>query len=182
MSDIALANTRVEDNLKLVHHVIWDKFIASVSEPGGYEYDDLFQVGSIGLLKAARSYNESEAKFSTYAVTCIKNEIINYISSENTRRKNKIPMSDEIILTAFDASANDSYNTSETSMYITELFESLEKKNVRNLNLKKSVVMLLYQGYKIKEIAKLLNLSERKVRRYAKSIADEVAKLNNSCL
>lgn len=42
-------------------------------------YDDLFQEGSIGLLKAIRTFNSDKGAFSTYAIICIKNEIRNYV-------------------------------------------------------------------------------------------------------
>lgn len=39
-------------------------------------YDDVVSVGKIGLIKASRTFNEQKKiKFSTYAVTCITNEI-----------------------------------------------------------------------------------------------------------
>ena len=41
------------------------------------DYDDLFQVGNIGLLRAISSYREdSSATFKTYASRCIRNAII----------------------------------------------------------------------------------------------------------
>ncbi len=178
MSDIALANMRVEENLNLVHHVIWDKFISNTkSRNGKFEYDDLFQVGSIGLVKAARTYQENGAKFSTYAASCIKNEIINYISSETIQKRNKDLMTEEVMRCAFDADATDSLGEVENSLYISELFENLEKRNVRNLSVKKSIVMLIYQGYKIPEVAKMLGMPEHKVRWQAKALAKEANRL-----
>ena len=176
MSDIALANMRVEENLNLVHHIIWDKFISNTkSQDGRFEYDDLFQVGSVGLVKAARTYDENGSKFSTYAASCIKNEILNYISLETTQVRNKDPMTEEVMHKAFDA--DESLGEIENSLYISELFEILEKRNARNLSVKKSIVMLMYQGYKIPEVAKMLKIPERKVRGYARSLAKEASRL-----
>lgn len=46
----------------------------------GFEYDDLFQAGCIGLLKAIRSFDSSRGvMFSTYAVPVIAGEIKRYI-------------------------------------------------------------------------------------------------------
>ena len=46
----------------------------------GVEEDDLIQIGSMGLIKAARDYNpERKIKFSTYAVTKIIGEIKTYL-------------------------------------------------------------------------------------------------------
>lgn len=44
--------------------------------------EDLVSVGSIGLIKAVESFDESKnVKFSTYASTCIKNEMLMYLRS-----------------------------------------------------------------------------------------------------
>lgn len=39
-------------------------------------YDDLFQEGLIGLLKAVRSYDGKSSSFATFASLCVKNSII----------------------------------------------------------------------------------------------------------
>lgn len=39
-------------------------------------YDDLFQEGLIGLLKAVRSYDGKSAAFATFASLCVRNSII----------------------------------------------------------------------------------------------------------
>ena len=42
----------------------------------GVDYDDLFQIGAIGLVKAAKAFDESKnLRFSTYAVAKIIGEI-----------------------------------------------------------------------------------------------------------
>lgn len=49
------------------------------------EFDDLVQVGRIGLCKAYRNYNcDFDNKFSTYAYKCILGEILNYIRNSKT--------------------------------------------------------------------------------------------------
>lgn len=64
----------VKGNLKLILSVI--KKINSKNE----QADDLFQVGSIGLLKAIDNFDESHGvKFSTYAVPMIIGEIRRYL-------------------------------------------------------------------------------------------------------
>ena len=44
----------VEDNMGLVGKVIKDK-VHGIGHSGVYSYDDLFQIGCIGLCKAART-------------------------------------------------------------------------------------------------------------------------------
>ena len=60
----------VENNLGLVHHC------ANRFKGRGIEYDDLYQAGCMGLLKAARGFDENRGvMFSTYAVPVILGEI-----------------------------------------------------------------------------------------------------------
>ena len=63
-------NALVEDNVRLVHSCC-KRFVGR-----GIEYDDIFQVGCIGLLKAADGFDETRGLcFSTYAVPNIIGEI-----------------------------------------------------------------------------------------------------------
>ena len=64
----------VEDNMGLVGFVL-AKYISMTADMGAYSYEDLYQVGCIGLWKAAKSYNPEISKFSTYACRLIRNEI-----------------------------------------------------------------------------------------------------------
>ena len=75
-------DTEAEDilarhNLRLVAHIA-KKYKSPHSDEG-----DLISIGSIGLIKAIRSYDESKAKsFSSYASVCIENEILMVLRSE----------------------------------------------------------------------------------------------------
>ena len=63
-------NHLVENNLGLVHSC------ANRFKGRGAEYDDLFQAGCVGLIKAADNFDESRGfSFSTYAVPVILGEI-----------------------------------------------------------------------------------------------------------
>lgn len=63
-------NLVVEKNLGLVHAC------AKRFRGRGVEYDDLFQAGCVGLIKAANNFDESKGfSFSTYAVPVILGEI-----------------------------------------------------------------------------------------------------------
>ena len=61
---------RIIENIGLVHS------IANRFRNRGYDYEDLFQSGCIGLIKAVDNYDESRnTMFSTYAVPVIMGEI-----------------------------------------------------------------------------------------------------------
>ena len=67
----------VENNLLLVHSLA-RRYINR-----GAEYDDLFQIGSIGLYKAAMRFNPDMGyKFSTYAASLITGEIRRYLRDD----------------------------------------------------------------------------------------------------
>lgn len=77
--DKAAEKKLVDDNMPLVHSCV-RRLMRS-----GCEYEDLFQVGSIGLVKALRRFDVSTGhKLSTYAVPVIMGEIKRYIRDNST--------------------------------------------------------------------------------------------------
>ena len=75
----------VEKNLTVIDCVIRSCVHAN-NNICGMEYDDLYQIGAIGLCKAASRYKQSkQAAFSTYAFHVVKNTIIDYLRGLNTR-------------------------------------------------------------------------------------------------
>lgn len=70
-------DTLVEKNTGLVHSIV-KRFLNR-----GVEMEDLFQIGTIGLLKAIDKFDDSfEVKFSTYAVPMITGEIKRYLRDQ----------------------------------------------------------------------------------------------------
>ena len=122
----------VEDNLPLVRTVIKDK-IHGVRNIGIFTYDDLYQIGCIGLCKAAytdryqyavnreNSNSDNRAQFSTYAYRLILNEIITKLEYATIRRS-------EIVTEAGALSnliENSSYNGLEEDINQVELKNAL---------------------------------------------------------
>ena len=67
----------IEQNLGLVRHIV-KRFLGR-----GYEAEDLFQIGVIGLIKAIDKFDtEYDVKFSTYAVPLITGEIKRFIRDD----------------------------------------------------------------------------------------------------
>lgn len=67
----------IEQNLGLVHHIV-KRFMGR-----GYEAEDLFQIGVIGLIKSIDKFDTSyDVKFSTYAVPLITGEIKRFIRDD----------------------------------------------------------------------------------------------------
>ncbi|WP_411681038.1 RNA polymerase sporulation sigma factor SigF [Clostridium thailandense] len=70
-------NRLIEVNLPLVS-TISKKFLNR-----GYEYEDIFQIGCMGLVKAVNNFDEKyNVKFSTYAVPMILGEIKRFIRDD----------------------------------------------------------------------------------------------------
>lgn len=70
MVDTLVRDSFIESNLPLVHSLC-KRFVGR-----GIEYDDLYQAGCVGLIKAADGFDETRGLcFSTYAVPVILGEI-----------------------------------------------------------------------------------------------------------
>jgi RNA polymerase sporulation-specific sigma factor len=70
-------DTLVKTNIGLVSTIV-KKFLNR-----GYEYEDLFQIGCIGLIKAIRNFNpDFNVRFSTYAVPMIMGEIKRFLRDD----------------------------------------------------------------------------------------------------
>lgn len=73
--DTNTRNKLIEDNTGLVVYIVRKEFGNARGEP-----DDLISAGFVGLVKGTNSFDESKGyKFSTYAATCIRNEILMYL-------------------------------------------------------------------------------------------------------
>lgn len=67
----------IENNLGLVHHIV-KRFAGR-----GYDTEDLFQIGTIGLIKAIDKFDLSyDVRFSTYAVPMIMGEIKRFLRDD----------------------------------------------------------------------------------------------------
>ena len=70
-------NVLIEKNLPLVHHIV-RRFAGR-----GHEMEDLFQIGTIGLMKAIDKFDlEFGVQFSTYAVPMITGEIKRFLRDD----------------------------------------------------------------------------------------------------
>lgn len=74
MPSVIQQDKLVTDNMGLINLVV-KRYLGF-----GVDYEDLFQIGSVGLVKAAKGFDESKnLKFSTYAVAKIMGEIKTYL-------------------------------------------------------------------------------------------------------
>ena len=80
---------KVEENMKLVGKVIKDK-VHGFNQSGIYSYEDLTQIGYIGLCKAV--YTDKGGCFSTYAYRLIWNEICDALIKANSQYSREISL------------------------------------------------------------------------------------------
>ncbi len=75
--DLAEREKLIEENMGLVRHIV-KRFIGR-----GYEAEDLFQIGCIGLMKAIDKFDLSfGVRFSTYAVPMIQGELRRFLRDD----------------------------------------------------------------------------------------------------
>ena len=75
--DKSARDTLIEENLGLVHYIV-KRFLDR-----GYDAEDLFQIGCIGLMKSIDQFDVSyQVKFSTYAVPLIAGEIKRFLRDD----------------------------------------------------------------------------------------------------
>lgn len=154
----------VEENHNLIYFCL-KKYDLSESE--------FYDIAAIGLIKAAKAYNEQEIKFSTFAVNCIGNEIKKEYKKRTLKRK--IPY-DKVVSANknMGQSLNDYYTIIQNGNENLEekvCTEDLIKKITRKLDdRKKKIMIMLIDGYKMSDIAKELNVSHQRVQQIRKDI------------
>ena len=83
-------NILIERNLRLVAHVSKKYSTTNIDQ------DDLISIGTIGLIKAINSFDNSKnIKLATYAARCIENEILMFIRS-NKKTKVEVFLNESI--------------------------------------------------------------------------------------
>lgn len=73
----------IENNIALAGSVA-RRYLYLFKNSTSYDYDDVFQIASIGLCKAAATYAaDAKVCFSSYAYACMRNEILDTVKYEN---------------------------------------------------------------------------------------------------
>ncbi len=179
--DINAKNILIEHNLRLVAHIT-KKYISNPNEQ-----DDLISIGTIGLIKAVNTFDESKnIKLATYASKCIENEILMYFRGQK-KASQDISINEPIDsdsegnpLTLMDIISIDDTIADEISqkIQIRQLYEFIEKINDER---EKTIIILRYGLYGCdpltqKQIAQKLNISRSYVSRIEKKIIESLRK------
>lgn len=148
---------KVEQNMRLVGKVIKDK-VHGTNQLGIYSYDDIVQIGYIGLCKAA--YTDKGGCFSTYAYRLIWHEI-----SDALIRANRLDAS-EVVLSAcnYEAQEDDHFSASSESIEIKNAIHRAEEKATEIVQKGIQALRMSVDGYNSYEIGEILQTSPGKVR------------------
>lgn len=133
------------------------------------EADDIFQLGMIGLLSAARTYKASEgASFRTYAAHCVHNSIRDGLKAK------KAPVTVEL------AEAEDVKTTSEPEAAVIESEDAellLERIYSVLTDAERTVLSLYMENRSYLDIAKTLGMDRKKVDNTVYSLKKKIKKL-----
>ena len=163
---------KVLKNQRLVHHLLKKKKINPC------DYDDLLQIGTIGLTKAVMTFDETrQVKFGTYAARCIENEINMYF------RKNKNDMRNVSLNEPLNEDGSGNVLTLEDVLFdesesnFTEIFqhrEMLEKIIRMILNCfsarDRNIFLFSIGGSLQRELANKFNISQSYISRIQKKL------------
>lgn len=138
----------VEENMGLVGKVIKD-CVHSLAPGSIYGYDDLYQIGCIGLCKAAQTNKPGRNAFSTYAYMLIRNEI--YDALDYATRRGREQATDPSELPCISL-ADDSLGQLNACDELFALLDRAEAGATGTVAKGLHAIRLLMQGYSNREI------------------------------
>lgn len=169
----------IEHNLRLVAHIS-KKYYSTVSDG-----DDLISIGTIGLIKAVDSFKPDKgSKLSSYASTCIQNEILMYLRAgkknaldismnepiETDQHGNALTLMDII---AVEDTISDDIDTSIKCSKLKQIINSELSERERNIIIKRYGL----DGQKPltqMEIARSMDISRSYVSRIEKKVLERL--------
>lgn len=153
--------------LLIIHNLRLVVYIAKKFESTGVGIEDLISIGTIGLIKAVKTFcPEKNIKLATYASRCIENEILMYLRKSSQRKK-------EI---SIDEPLNVDWDGNE--LLLGDILGTDDDIVIRNLESETEKKLLLEEIEKLPEREKLImqmrfGLSGYK-EKTQKEVADEV--------
>jgi len=141
----------VEVNIGLVGQVIRDR-VHSVNMIGVFTYDDIFQIGCLGLSKAAMRYIPGKAKFSTYAYVAIRNEIYNALDYATVRRKREVITDDSTVLSLRHVSDDLADSTNDLEC----LLEHIKERSCNMISKGIDAIRMMADGYTAREVGEMM--------------------------
>ncbi|MCI9225655.1 MAG: sigma-70 family RNA polymerase sigma factor [Acutalibacter sp.] len=150
---------KVEENLGLVYKVLGDK-LKGQSSVGSYTREDLFQVGCIGLCKAAAT--DKGGTFSTYAYRLIWHEICDVLVKANKQKNTEVIEDCEQNIPEPD----DGERNAEINFDLVRELMSAKAKAPHHIVKGIDAMVLMAKGYTCREIGVKMGASDNLVSAY----------------
>lgn len=147
----------VEENMGLVGRVIKDK-VHGLGQEGAFTYDDLFQIGCIGLCKAAAT--DKGGCFSTYAYRLIWNEICDALVKTTRINQNETVMEANEIVRGVQEHMPDPLEACELKQILDSARRSADGVTAKGVQ----CLMLSAQGYTSSDLANIFSANASAVR------------------
>lgn len=179
--DIDARNKLIEHNLRLV------VYIAKRFENTNLDIEDLVSVGTIGLIKAINSYdNTKKIKLATYAARCIENEILMFLR-KNNKVKNTVSLDEPLnvdwegnmllLSDILGTDPEDVFYDAEKSVETEALAKCANKLPERERQIIKMRFGILGIEKKTqKEIADIMGISQSYISRLEKKVLNKLKK------
>ncbi len=174
-------------NMLIVHNLRLVVYIAKKFENTGVPIDDLISIGTMGLIKAVKSFIPSKnIKFATYASRCVENEILMYLRKRSN--KNIDISMDEALSTDSDGNELNLIDVLYTDEY--EVSKNIEEesdrtavwKSLETLSKREKEIMIMRFGLggaeerTQKEVADIIGISQSYISRLEKKILKKLKK------
>lgn len=175
LSKLDIDNLIIE-NQKLIYKVIKDMNCIYKTED---EFQTLYDNGLEGLIKGAKTYDESKGKPSTWLYPCIKNEIIHYFTISNMKKRKNENGKDISIYEKV-------YNDNDSIVEIIDIIEDTNVNIEEDLEKKLEIERLYYAMDKaLKPRDKKLICSSYGINGFPKKTTLELAteeKVSRTCI
>ncbi|MBQ3588132.1 MAG: sigma-70 family RNA polymerase sigma factor [Oscillospiraceae bacterium] len=174
-------------NMLIVHNLRLVVYIAKKFENTNVSIDDLTSIGTMGLIKAVKSFIPSKnIKFATYASRCVENEILMYLRKRSNRNID-ISM-DEALSTDSDGNELNLIDVLYTDE--NEISKNIEQesdravvwRSLRSLSEREREIMVMRFGLDgeeektQKEVADIIGISQSYISRLEKKILKKLKK------
>jgi RNA polymerase sporulation-specific sigma factor len=179
-------NTIAEENYSLVFYVV------KMFQNSGIAYDELASIAIVGYAKALNAFDkERNVKFSTYAINCIRNEILFFLRKEKGHMKNNVSLNtvlsmdkngNDLSLEDTVSNMNGDKTTLEEDVLVADDVKIL-KLALSHLTEKEKYIVTYRYGMDRgimktqKEIANHIGMSQANVSKMEKNILEKVKKI-----
>ena len=174
-------------NKLIIHNLRLVVYIVKKFENTGVSVDDLTSIGTMGLIKAVKSFIPSKnIKFATYASRCVENEILMYLRKRSNRNID-ISMDEALstdsegnelnLIDVLYTQENEISKTMEEESNRQIVWQSLDKLPVRE----KEIVIMRFglngnEEKTQKEVADIIGISQSYISRLEKKILKKLKK------